>query len=441
MRKNNLILVLLLLASGAAKAQKQDWLPITQQDWEVKEVPGDPGASAIQLYYAEHIDDPDSTRFVYHRIKVLSEKALQPQGPGDVEILVPPDCSIADLKARTVHPDGTIVGFTGNPFQKVVIKGQGFKFLAKTFTFPEVTVGSILEYKYVLRTPANRTFLVSEWEVQHDLFTVQEDLSMRPYLEGLQGYTRGYQVSQVSTNLPKDVKVEKKGSRWELHARNLPAFQKEAYMPPENTYKPEVRFFYVNYQPDSDDRFWRDLSKALYEDSERFIGNRGDIKQAALAAIGQEATPEGKLQKLYVQAQQVRNLSFERDRSEEERKKEALQENHNAADVLAHGYGTHNEINRLFAGMARATGFDTLLLATSDRKEGFFAKSLLSPSQVRKEIVLVKLEGKEIYLDPGTKFCRFGELPWAQTSAQALRLDRKGGDLIVVPPATQIKRS
>jgi hypothetical protein len=423
----------------AGMAQKQDWLPVTPQDWQIKEVPGDPGASAIQLYYAEHIDDPRNMQFVYHRIKILSEKALQPGGPADVEILVPPDSSVSDLKARTLHSDGTIVDFTGKPFEKVVVKGRGIKFLAKTFTFPEVTLGSILEYKYVLNTPANRIFIFSEWSVQHDLFTVKENLTMTPYLEGLEGFMAGYQVSMVSTNLSKDMKLTKKNPGWELNAQNLPAFQAESYMPPENNYKPEVRFFYIKYQPDSDDKYWRELSKALYEETEHFIGNHGEVKAAALAAIGAETTPEGKLRKLYDRAQQIRNLSFERERSEEEKKKEALKENENVVDVLGRGYGGHNEINRLYVAMARAAGFEASILAASDRKEGFFAKSLLSRSQVEKEIVVVKVDGADLYLDPGTKFCPFKLLPWAQTSTQALKLDKKGGDLILVPPATQDK--
>src|SRR5262249_27783933 len=155
------------------------------------------------------------------------------------------DCSIGDLKARTLHPDGTIVEFTGKPFEKIAEKGRGFKFLFKTFTFPDVTVGSILEYKYVLRTPINYTYLRSHWTVQHGLFTVREDLSMTPYLDGLRGFRHGYEISMLSSNIPKDMKLSKKGRGWELNAQNLPAFQKESYMPPENNYKPEVRFFYI----------------------------------------------------------------------------------------------------------------------------------------------------------------------------------------------------
>lgn len=433
-----LILSGCVAVSLAARAQRQDWLPVTPQDWQIKEVPGDPGASAIQLYYAQHIVDPEFMQFVYHRIKVLSEKGLQPGGPADVEILLPPDSSVGELKARTLHPDGTIVEFTGKPFEKVVVKGRGIKFLAKTFTFPEVTVGSILEYKYVLHTLINSIY-DSEWTVQHQLFTVKENLTMTPYLDGLAGFDQGYEISMVSSNISKDMKLTKKGHGWELNAQNLPAFHGESYMPPESNYKPEVWFFYIQYLPDNDDQYWTALGRALYEDMEHFVGNHGEIREAALAAAGTETIPEGKLRKIYDRVQQIRNLSFERERTEEEKKKEALKDNENVVDVFGRGYGYHNEINRLFLAMARAAGFEVNMVAASDRKEGFFFKGLLTRSQVANEIAVVKMNGVDLYLDPGTRFCPFGLLPWAQTSTQALKLAKQGGDLIVVPPATQDK--
>src|SRR3981081_4140162 len=111
--------------------QKEDWLPVTAQDLQVKEVPGDPGASAIQLYFADYIDDSEQTEFFYYRIKILNDKGNK---NADIEIEVPYLGSIGGLKARTIHPDGQIIEFSGKPFQKTLIKGRGLKIVAKTFT-------------------------------------------------------------------------------------------------------------------------------------------------------------------------------------------------------------------------------------------------------------------------------------------------------------------
>src|SRR5215472_16512129 len=142
------LLVLCFVVSVASFAQKEDWLPITQQDLDTKQVPDNPGADAIQLYYANNVDDSVGTEFVYHRIKVLTESGKK---YADVEITAGINNDIGNLKARTIHPDGSIVEFTGKPFDKTIFKGRGIKWNAKTFTMPDVTVGSIIEYKYKAR--------------------------------------------------------------------------------------------------------------------------------------------------------------------------------------------------------------------------------------------------------------------------------------------------
>src|SRR5215831_7009009 len=109
------ILFFCVMSAPLSFAQKEDWQPITPQDLQVKEVPGEPGAAAIQLYYANFIDDVTGTEFIYHRIKIFTEKGKK---WADVEIQAGTGLSIKDLKARTIKPDGSIVDFTGKPFEK-----------------------------------------------------------------------------------------------------------------------------------------------------------------------------------------------------------------------------------------------------------------------------------------------------------------------------------
>ncbi len=411
--------VLLTLCSLPALAQKEDWLPITQQDLQYKEVPGAPGTAAVQLYYANYIVDSAPYEFIYHRIKILNESG---KSQADVEIRVDPGTSLGNLKARTIHPDGSIVEFTGKPFEKTVIKGRGFKFIAKTFTFPEVTVGSIIEYKYRLND-----YTSDYWVLQHDLFTVHEKFAFHP------GEIQA-SLSWVGTNLGDRKPVKKDG--WELELDNMPAFEEEASMPPAVNYEPTVQFFYVREDINSADKFWREVGKELNERNERVIGNHKEVREAALQAIGNETDPEKKLQKLYERAQQIRNLSYERDRTEQERKKEKLKENESVVDVVKRGYGDWEDITAFFVGMARAAGFDATMLYVSNRRDSFFSDKLLTIRTLGGRIALVTLNGKQIYLQPGVLYCPYGLLRWSNTSTQAFRVDKKGGAFITVPPQT-----
>ena len=421
---------LLAVFIAPAQAQKEDWQPITQHDLEIKQVPGNPGADAVQLYYADFINDQEQTEFFYVRIKVLNEKG---KSHADVELIVPPEGSISGLKARTIQPDGRITEFTGKPFQKTVIKARGVKVLAKAFTMPEVNVGSIIEYKYKIEWPW--IIIDNSWTIQHELYTVKESFRMKPYSGGLEGFESGYQVAALYSHMPNNIKPVQKSGGYELDVENMPAFESEGYMPPEEDLKPQMRFFYISTGSSTPDKFWQDAGRKWNDEAEHFIGNRKEISQAAAQAIGNETDPEQKLRKLYARAQQIRNLTYERERTEQEQKKEKLKLNQNAGDVLARGTGYRDDITRLFVALARSAGFDASIVRVSDRKNKFFDKGLLSKRQLDTEIAVVNLAGKDIYLDPGTKFCSYGYLRWIRTSTQGIKLDKKGGVFVTAPSA------
>ena len=403
-----------------ANAQKEDWLPVTPEDLQVKEVPGDPGASAIQLYYANYIDDSAGYEFEYHRIKILTESGKK---YADVEITAGVNLDVGNLKARTIHPDGSIVEFTGKPFDKTIFKGRGIKWNAKTFTMPDVTVGSIIEYKYKVKNYTSDT-----WILQHDLYTLREYFTFQPR-------HFGETLSWSGRNI-REPQPAKKSGGWEVEWKNVPAFQTEANMPPEANYKPTVSFYYLRDDITSADKFWQEIGKILHDIFDRYIGNRKEVREAAMQAIGTETDPEKKLRKLYDRAQQIRNLSYEREKSTQELKKEKIKTNENLGDMMKRGYGDSEDITAFFVGMARAAGFDAQLLLVSSRRNSFFSSKLLSLESLGGRVALVKLNGQDIYLQPGVRFCPYGLLRWTNTSTDALMFDKKGGTFVTVPPLT-----
>ena len=55
------------------------------------------------------------------------------------------------------------MNFDGKVFDKSIVKAKGLKYLAKTFTLPDVQVGSIIEYYYTTRSAANMYIFDSHW--------------------------------------------------------------------------------------------------------------------------------------------------------------------------------------------------------------------------------------------------------------------------------------
>jgi len=243
-----LISALSVFAKNKDKGHPEGWLPITPQELSVKEVPNDPGADAIQLYMAYYKDDDARFISVYKRIRILRESGRE---RADVEIPIEPGQSLKELAARTIHPDQKIVDFTGKPFERTIIKTRGVKFLAQAFTLPDVTVGSIIEYRYVIALPPHVVSPISAWPIQGDLFTVKENLRFRAY-QGVVNVPSEWRnivprsqvsysyLNEIDPNLPQ----KKEGNLMELELQNVPKFDAEEYMPPEDNFRPVLLFYY-----------------------------------------------------------------------------------------------------------------------------------------------------------------------------------------------------
>jgi hypothetical protein len=91
-------------------------------------------------------------------------------------------------------------------------------------------------------------------------------------------------------------------------------------------------------------------------------------------------------------------------------------------------------LNRLFVAMVRAAGVPASLIWVPDRSEQAFLKDYLSTDQLDGEIAIVQLDGKEFFLDPGTKFCPYGTIDWRYSSAMGLRQAGDGAEISETPP-------
>ena len=108
-------------------------------------------------------------------------------------------------------------------------------------------------------------------------------------------------------------------------------------------------------------------------------------------------------------------------------------------DVWRSKEGTGKDINLLFVALTRAAGIESYYLLLSGRNEHFFNQKRMNTKELDANAVLVKVGGKDVYLDPATKFASYGVLPWEETGVAGLRLDKQGGTWLqtVVPEASE----
>lgn len=417
--------VLLLLCPLLCAGQGHPWLPVDPKDLQMKELQQIPGAQAALLYYADEIDDTTHNEFLYSRIKIFSDGGKQ---YANVEIPLLEKFSVENLAARTIHADGKIADTSVRPYEKVVLKGKGLRVRVQAFTLADVTAGDIIEYQYQLHQ-GDKGLYHHHWEVQHDLFAVKEHFLFK--------YNKQYTVRWLpSAGLQQSPQHDLKANTLQMDSENVPPFEAEDQMPPVAAYKWEMKFFYTSPYMSSPSAYWYEIGRGISRWLDEYVGRSKEIASEAAATVGTEADPEKKLRKLYARAQEIRNISYERNRTEKERKNEELKENKNAVEVLRHGYGNRHEITRFFVALARGAGFTASVVFVSSRESRLFDREVLSFSQLDSEIARVRFNGKDIFLDPGTRFCPYGLLRWMRTGTAAMDM-ADPGQFISTPGAPE----
>jgi hypothetical protein len=404
------------LARAPMSVNADDWQPISPAELQMTSVAEAPGAPAVYLYRQVDRDDNANHQYNYLRIKILTEEGRK---YANVEIpFFNGNEDVHSIKARTIRPDGTIANFEGKPTDKMIVKAKGIKYMAKVIVLPDVQVGSIIEYHYMNQLKEHWVF-ESHWIISQELFTKYAKFSLKPY--------EYFPVRFSWQGLPPGVAPKNERGVVHLEANNIAAFQTEDYMPPQNELKSRVDFVYSEESESQADKFWKKESKKENSEVEGFIGKRKAMEQAVAQIVSPSDAPEVKLQKIYARVQQLRNTGFEVETTEQEKKRNKEKAIKNVEDVWKSGSGTGGEITWLYLALVRAAGLEAYPVLVSRRNEYFFTPQTMDPHRLNDNVVLVKLNGKDTFYDPGTAYTPFGILPWPETAVQGLRLDKDGG--------------
>jgi hypothetical protein len=402
--------------------------PPTVEELKMMSEPKAPGAAAIYLYREETADDNLHYHSFYARIKVLTEK-----GKELATVSVPyskRSYSVTDVKARTIHADGTLIPLDIKPSDLVEQKGAAFQINKMVFTLPSVEVGSILEYRWQLRYD-DESLSSPDWDVQQKYFVRKAHYSFLAfkYMDRVTD-SKGTASSKLlySSMLPKDNKVnyEQSSGRYTLDVTDVPAAPDEEYMPPLGTLLEQVQFYYSPYFTKDD--YWQHEGSRWSKDMDHFAGQTKTLKEAVGKIVAPADSEEVRARKIYDAVMALDNTDFTRHKSQAELKQQHLKQAKDAEDVWTQKNGAGDEIALLYLAMARSAGLKAYAMTVCNRDREIFNPFFLSIRQFDDVLVLVVINGKETPLDPGTKFARFGELGWRHALTSSLRQTDKGTD-------------
>jgi hypothetical protein len=426
-----LLSALLSLAAPFASAQ---WTVPTPEELSMTSQLQVPGAPAVYLFREETTDDKLHEFSIYTRLKVLTERGKE---FGNVELSFARGhygFTVEDVQGRTIHPDGTIIPFTGKPYEKLVEKTQGYKFMAKVFSLPDVEVGSIIEYRYKLRYNDD-VLQRPEWFIQSDLWTRKGHYLWKPInLNGniTVSNERGQTSSFISWTriLPAGVDVKQSQqigtnqTLLDLNVQDIPPAPEEEYMPPVRSFTYRVLFYYASYR--TPEEFWKNEGKYWSKLQDKFIGTGPGVAAAVKDLTAPTDTPDQKLRKIYAAVMKLENTSYTRQHSSVEEKAEGFKEVHTADDIWTRKRGDNDQITGLFVAMARAAGLKAYVGAVTNRDRNLFSINYLSLNQLDDDIAIVNVEGKDQFFDPGSRFCPYQHLAWKHSIAGGIRQTDSG---------------
>lgn len=437
----SLLVSLLFLPSSllTSRAFAAEWQQPTPEELSMAASPADPNADAVYLYREDVTDNKLHMEAVYVRLKILRDEGKK---YGDVEILgAGRNFQITDIQGRTIHSDGTIVPFTGKPYEKLLVKTRTLQYKAKVFSLPDVQNGSILEYRYKLRYE-DRYYVSPEWDVQTALYTRKAHFHYTPTdRQVLSHIDKGSATSSIAYSqlLPAGYKVEQdRNGDFDLAIEKVPGLPVEKFEPPMGAFAYRVRFYYTSKRTSQE--YWKDYGKSWSHDIDKFASTSPAIENAAKELTTGATTEDDKLNRLYDAVMKLDNTRYSREHSKDENRAEGVKNIKSAADVLALKRGSPDELAMLFLALARAAGFHADAMAVVDRNRDFFQPNYLDGGQLDDLIVFVTVDGKERAFDPGERYVPYGTLQWTHCLSGGIR-QQDGHVVIANSPDTNYKQT
>lgn len=400
---------------STARAGGEDWRPVEPALLGLKGAIVEPNADAEAIFWDIRIDDGGYNDLVlshYVRIKIFNERGRDKHSKVDIPYVG--GVKIKDVAARTIKPDGTIVELAKDDIiEKMVVKISGLKLRTKTFAFPGIEPGAIIEYKWkevISNSSANNMRL----QFQRDIPVQSVTYRFKP------SGKRDFDVHHF--NMEKFVFQKEKDGFQVATVNNMPAFREEPMMPPEDNVRSwaMVKYFTL-FSLFSAYPF---VAIEVYSGSQPLMKVDKEVKQKSAEIIGGATSPDEQLNKILEFCRtNIKNTDDKNAFTEEQLEK--LKDNKKPADTLKRGVGSSGDINLLFAALANAAGLEARIALLPDRGRRFFDRNVVIPGALAPAAIAVRFGTTWKLYDPSFKYITPGMLRWQEEGVDCLVADSK----------------
>ncbi|MEM7187482.1 MAG: transglutaminase domain-containing protein, partial [Bacteroidota bacterium] len=404
----------------------------SQQEFAMTSYQRAPMASAVVLFekektYFRLVDNRIRLVKEFHRkIKVFNAQRFE---DNTVEIVFRSDKSIKETvqKITAITHNGSLQNYVGD--DKIFTKELSPYYSIKTFTFPNVNDGSILEYRYTLYS--NNLFALDGWSFQGKLPRIYSEMETEipgnfVYNKVLVGNEK-LDINEVKLrkdcfSLPGYVKnADCEAGVYAM--KDVPPFRVEEYMLSASNYLARINFelqaeydhkgYKTDYSKD-----WDDIDKQFR--TEKNIG--GQLKASFFKgkipeSIQNLSDPLEKARAVYSWIQEYYTWNGRFDFWSDVRVKNAYENR----------TGSVSEINLSLINALDAVGLDAKIMLLSTRENGLPTRTYPVLSEFNYLICFLRINDTDYLLDASSKFVPFNMVPFRALNLYGRVMDfRKG---------------
>ncbi|MDM1522927.1 DUF3857 domain-containing protein [Empedobacter falsenii] len=366
-----------LLLTIFSNAQNKEFKlgKISQQEIAFNQAPFEKDADAVILSEEGKMDLIQSNYYltVKRRIKILTEKGVDQANIQLNYYSKNKQESITGIKGNTINISNGIEQVIPIDEKEIFDISLNELYSAKRFTFPNVKVGSIIEYTYVKGSEHN--FSIDAWNFQHDIPTLSSKFRL------INKAYSAYSIITIGDALNEKYKNKSSSSEWSLN--NIQSYNQLKYVYNPEDQSERIKLQADNYHTDGAKKTtlnaWQDLIQDINSQYENYR-NPSAIREIA------QKIPNGK-----DEVETLRNVIEYIDANVKWNRFYGIIPSRSNRTLLKEKAGSTADMNLLLNEILTAKGFETSLVLFSSRHHGQILFSYPFVNQFNSVVTVVKL--------------------------------------------------
>lgn len=420
--------LLALLSACAPSSVRLDLIPVAdvQKQEGIAALPSEkdyPGDDAVIIVNNTDVEMKyeKGQFYTYETVHVLLRLFRNIEKHSSIDIPVFDGEEMLNIVARTILPDQTIIPLKKADF--LMMSGMGGEniFYSDTkvvrFTFPSVTSGGYIEYKFIKKKA--HPFISDVWRVQDYLPTMVSRYNLFvPKFVMEFGVTWRYKPYNCTVEKPVFVKENEQSiyagrNLYYWEKRDIPAFTPEPMMPPENNFISYVKFAPAEWSD------WNDVSRwyfyLFYKDQ---LLLESGIRKLAKELTAHCKNDDQRIAALFSYVKKLRYVAIALGDG-------GLRPN-TPTEVVRRQYGDCKDKSMLLHALLWSVEIEAhpVLVITSDR--GTFDPKFPNWNFNHMIVKAISRERNSYWLDGTLEFASPGELAWNCENINVLTIDNDG---------------